>query len=137
MSDTDTYEVSMILGCGVSLFPSVFSKEAKRYTMGSVLNSFASQRYAKIVREARGYMQEGDTEMYKACKSMLPVVAFCGVFEGGHSKANLVHYNNIVILDIDPLIGNRLRDRVSKDWCTSAAVRKSNWMNIIVRHSAS
>lgn len=103
MSDTDTYEVSTILGCGVSLFPSVFSKEAKRYTMGSVLNSFASQRYAKIVREARGYMQEGDTEMYKACKSMLPVVAFCGVFEGGHSKANLVHYNNIVILDIDHL----------------------------------
>ena len=46
---------------------------------------------------------EGDVEMYKACKSMLPVVAFCGVFEGGHSKADLVHYNNIVVIDIDHL----------------------------------
>lgn len=41
--------------------------------------------------------------MYKACKSMLPVVAFSGVFEGGHSKTNLVHYNDIIIIDIDHL----------------------------------
>jgi hypothetical protein len=92
-----------MLQCEVSLFTSVFSKEAKRYTLGSILKSFASRRYAKTVREARGYLQEGDTEMYKACKSMLPVVAFSGVFEGGHSKTNLVHYNNIVIIDIDHL----------------------------------
>lgn len=98
-----TYTVSEMLQCGVSLFPSVFSKEAKRYTLGGVLKSFASRRYAKTVREARGYLREGDTEMYKACKSMLPVVTFCGVFEGGHSKADLVHYNNIVIIDIDHL----------------------------------
>lgn len=41
--------------------------------------------------------------MYKACKSMLPVVAFSGVFEGGHSKTNLVYYNDIIIIDIDHL----------------------------------
>lgn len=97
------YVVSEMLRCGVSLFPSVFSKEDKRYTLGVVLKNFASRRYAKTVREARGYLREGDTDMYKACKSMLPVVAFCGVFEGGHSKTNLVHYNNIVIIDIDHL----------------------------------
>lgn len=103
MSNTGTYIVSEMLQCKVSLFHSVFGKEAKQYTLGSVLKSFASRRYAKTVREARGYMQGGDTEMYKACKSMLPVVAFCGVFEGGHSKTNLVRYNNIVIIDIDHL----------------------------------
>ena len=99
----DTYTVSEMLQCGVSLFPSVFRKESKRYTLGVVLKNFASRRYAKTVREARGYLREGDTDMYKACKSMLPVVAFCGVFEGGHSKTNLVHYNSIVIIDIDHL----------------------------------
>lgn len=103
MSNTGTYTVSDILQCKVSLFPSVFSKEAKRYTLGGVLKGFASRRYARTVREARKYLQEGDSEMYKACKSMLPVVAFCGTFEGGHSKADLVHYNNIVIIDIDHL----------------------------------
>ena len=108
MSDTGTYTVSELLQCEVSLFPSVFSKEAKRYTLGGVLKNFASRRYAKIVREAREYLQEGDAEMYKACKSMLPVVAFSGVFEDGHSKANLVRYNNIVIIDIDHLMEETL-----------------------------
>ena len=103
MSDIGIYTVSEMLQYEVSLFPSVFSKEAGQYTLGSVLKSFASRRYAETIREARGYLQDGDAEMYKACKSMLPVVAFSGVFEGGHSKANLVHYNNIVIIDIDHL----------------------------------
>lgn len=108
MSDIGIYTVSEMLQYEVSLFPSVFSKEAKRYTLGNVLKSFASRRYAKTIREAREYLRDGDTEMYKACKSMLPVVAFSGVFEGGHSKANLVHYNNIVIIDIDHLSGKAL-----------------------------
>ena len=99
----DTYPVAEVLRCEVSLFSSVYGHNAKRYPLGGVLKSFASGRYAKTVREARGYLMEGDVEMYKACKSMLPVVAFCGVFEGGHSKADLVHYNNIVVIDIDHL----------------------------------
>lgn len=103
MSDTNTYTVSKMLQCEVSLFSSVFNKEAKWHTLGNVLKDFTSQRYAKTIREAREYLLEGDTEMYKACKSMLPVVAFSGVFENGHSKANLVRYNNIVIIDIDHL----------------------------------
>lgn len=103
MENVGTYAVSEILGCEVSLFSSVFSKEAKRYTLDNVLKSFASRKYAKTIREARGYLRSGDEEMYKACKSMLPVVAFCGVFKEGHSKAHLVRYNNIVIIDIDHL----------------------------------
>lgn len=99
----DTYPVAEVLRCEVSLFSSVYGHNAKRYPLGGVLKSFASGRYAKTVREARGYLQEGDVEMYKACKSMLPVVAFCGVFKGGHSKVDLVHYNNIVVIDIDHL----------------------------------
>ncbi len=103
MENAGTYAVSEVLRCEVSLFSSVFGKEAKRYTLDNVLKSFASRRYAKTIREARSYLRSGDSEMYKACKSMLPVVAFCGVFEEGHSKANLVRYNNIVIIDIDHL----------------------------------
>ena len=103
MGTSTTYDVSEMLRCEVSLFSSVFGKEAKRYTLGSVLKNFTTSRYAKTIREARGYLRNGDYEMYKACKSMLPVVAFCGVFKEGHSKANLVRYNNIVIIDIDHL----------------------------------
>lgn len=103
LRDVDTYPVAEVLRCEVSLFSSVYGHKAKRYPLDGVLKSFASGRYAKTVREARGYLQEGDVEMYKACKSMLPVVAFCGVFKGGHSKVDLVHYNNIVVIDIDHL----------------------------------
>ena len=103
LRNVDTYPVAEVLRCEVSLFSSVYGHKAKRYPLGGVLKSFASGRYAKTVREARGYLEEGDVEMYKACKSMLPVVAFCGVFEGGHSKVDLVCYNNIVVIDIDHL----------------------------------
>lgn len=103
LMNVDTYPVAEVLRCEVSLFSSVYGHNAKRYPLGGVLKSFASGRYAKTVREARGYLQEGDVEMYKACKSMLPVVAFCGVFKGGHSKVDLVYYNNIVVIDIDHL----------------------------------
>lgn len=40
MNDTGTYLVSEMLQCDMSLFHSVFNKEAKRYTLGSVLKSF-------------------------------------------------------------------------------------------------
>ena len=103
MENTSTFAASEMLRCEVSLFSSVFSKAAKRYSLDNVLKSFASRRYAKTIREARGYLRCGDIEMYKACKSMLPVVAFSGVFENGHSKADLIHYNHIVIIDIDHL----------------------------------
>lgn len=99
----DYSSILNLLKCEVSLFLSVFSREAQRCTLGSVLKSFASRRYEKTVREAREYLKEGNQEMYKACKSMLPVVAFSGLFEKGHSKSNLVRYNNIVIIDIDHL----------------------------------
>lgn len=103
LRNVDTYPVAEVLRCEVSLFSSVYGHKARKYPLGGVLKSFASGRYAKTVREARGYLQEGDVEMYKACKSMLPVVAFCGVFKGGHSKVDLVRYNSIVVIDIDHL----------------------------------
>ena len=99
----ETYSVAEMLRCDVSIFSSVYDRKAKRYPLGSVLNSFATHRYAGIIRKARVYLHDGDSEMYKACKAMLPVVTFCGVFEGGHSKAHLVQYNNIVVIDIDHL----------------------------------
>lgn len=101
MDNLGKYPVDKVLQCEVSLFSSVFSREAQRLSLGSVLHSFASSLYEKNVSEAREYLHRGDVEMYKACKSMLPVVSFCGVFENGHSKNNLLIYNNIVIIDID------------------------------------
>lgn len=103
MNGASTYDVAEMLRCEVSLFPSVFSKDAEQRLLGDVLKSFASQKYAKTIREARGYLHGGESEMYKACKSMLPVVAFCGVFENGHAKTDLVHYNGLVIIDINHL----------------------------------
>ena len=103
MENAGTYAGSEVLRCEVSLFSSVFGKEANRYSLDKVLKSFASRKYAKTIREARGYLRSGDSEMYKASKSMLPVVAFCGLFKNGHSKADLIRYNHIVIIDIDHL----------------------------------
>ena len=114
MNNDGIYPVEEVMGAGVTLFANVFSRKAERRMLGAVLRSFASGKYWKTVCEARAYLRDGDQEMYKACKAMLPVVAFGGVFEGGHSKGHLVRYNHIVVIDIDHLEGAALPTAVGQ-----------------------
>lgn len=87
----------------VSWFSSIISKSPSRLTIGEVLRKFSSSLFKEKILEARDYLNSGEEEMYKACKSTLPVITFSGVFENGHSKSDLIKYNNVIVLDIDHL----------------------------------
>lgn len=95
--------VSDLLQQEVSWFNSIISKRPSRLTIGEVLEKFSSSLFKEKVLEARDYLKSGADEMYKACKSTLPVITFSGVFENGHSKSNLSKYNSIIVIDIDHL----------------------------------
>ena len=104
MSTSDSYiDVSYLLHYEVSWFSSITSKRPSIITIGEVLERFSSSLFKEKIIEAREYLNSGADEMYKACKSTLPVITFSGVFENGHSKSCLLKYNSIIVIDIDHL----------------------------------
>ena len=104
MSTSDSYiDVSYLVHHEVSWFSSITSKRPSIITIGEVLERFSSSLFKEKIIEAREYLNSGADEMYKACKSTLPVITFSGVFENGHSKSCLLKYNSIIVIDIDHL----------------------------------
>ena len=89
--------VSDLLQNEVSWFSSIISKRPSQLTIREVLEKFSSSLFKEKIIEARDYLNSGEIEMYKACKSTLPVITFSGVFEDGHSKNNLSNYNSIIV----------------------------------------
>ena len=102
-TDNSYINVLDLLNYEVSWFNSIVSKRPSYFTIGEILEKFSSARFKDKIIEAREYLKSGEEELYKACKSTLPVVTFSGVFENGHSKSNLLKYNNVIVLDIDHL----------------------------------
>lgn len=92
-----------ILDTNVSFFESVGSSNANDVKIGEVLSSFRTKKYASVITKARIALNEGNEQDYKTLKKKLPVVAFCGTFNGGHKKTDLVEYSNVMVLDIDDL----------------------------------
>lgn len=59
-----------------------------------------------------------DDKIRKSIKNSLPAVTFCGVFEDARLDANIVHYNYLMIVDIDKISSKRLnsiRNELSKN----------------------
>ncbi len=98
-----------ILETSISVFDNVTSTEAKVATIGEVLDTFKSERYARTIRRARVLLGKGDEDGYKMTKSKLPVFSFCGRFEGGHKKSDLKEYSGVIVLDIDDLDMKNMR----------------------------
>ena len=49
-----------------------------------------------------------DEKIRKSIKHSLPAVTFCGVFEDSRLDSNIVHYNHLMIVDIDKISPKRL-----------------------------
>lgn len=71
--------------------------------LDQVLTDFRSGRYAPQIRSVREVLAQHGPDAYREAKRMLPAVAFCGEFTGGHAKNNLVCSNDLLVFDIDHL----------------------------------
>lgn len=69
------------------------SKEFEDIKNGTYKNEILNCRNSLIIKK--------DKELFKKYKSQLKAVTFCGQFENGRKLSNLIHYNKLIVIDID------------------------------------
>ncbi len=97
MKSTDLEELQ------VSFYRTVWGEKYIDMPIGRVLNGIRICAYGKEVNAARTCLFNNNKDGYNKIKSELPSVTFCGTFEKGHKADECIHYNNILVIDIDKL----------------------------------
>jgi hypothetical protein len=86
----------------VSKYSMATAKVGEKVLLQEELIRIKTGFYSHLVNKCReSYLDK--KEEYGKLKSKLPAIAFCGLFNGGHKKENLISYNNLVIIDVDKL----------------------------------
>ena len=66
-----------------------------------IMRDIQRGEWKESIDELRQTKTNGDTDKASEIKDNLPCFTVSGVFQGGHAKANLKEYNNLVSLDYD------------------------------------
>lgn len=74
-------------------------------SISRVLGGIRSDAFKNIVLDVRKY-KPTNIELSKKYKSTLPAVTFCGIFKGKRNLESCVHYNNVMVIDIDHIDEN-------------------------------
>lgn len=74
-------------------------------SISRVLGGIRSDAFKNIVLEVRKY-KPTNIELSKKYKSTLPAVTFCGTFKEKRNLESCVHYNNVMVIDIDHIDEN-------------------------------
>jgi hypothetical protein len=86
----------------LSIFNNAFQTIGGETTLLKELNDIKDGRYkSEIINCRNSLIQEKNKELYKKYKSQLKAVTFCAMFENGRKLSNLVHYNKLIVIDID------------------------------------
>lgn len=93
----------------VTYYSSHKSNFTQPVDLEKVLCDFRSGRFSSEISKLRELLAQQDEQSYKEAKKKLSAVAFCGEFQGGHAKNNLVRYNNLLVFDIDHLSEEEMR----------------------------
>lgn len=90
----------------VNIFKNTWDKDCTNVvSLVSVLSAIKNGRWKEQVLAIR---QETDKSNIKQLKEKLPAVTFCGIFDERIDEG-CVHYNNIMIVDIDKVDSRRLK----------------------------
>ena len=74
-------------------------------SISRVFLGIRSDAFKNIVLEVRKY-KPTNIELSKKYKSTLPAVTFCGIFKEKRNLESCVHYNNVMVIDIDHIDEN-------------------------------
>jgi len=77
--------------------------------MTSVLDAIKSGKWKDVVLPVRELKENGTKEQVAEAKKLLPAVTWSGVFEDKRMDANIVHYNKLMVIDIDKITKTRLK----------------------------
>ena len=87
----------------VSYFPRMTSNAEKDMSLQKVLDMIRSDEFSQRIVKLRRFKQEGNVEQASRIKSNLPAITFCATFEKKRRSDLFVHYNNLLVIDIDEL----------------------------------
>jgi len=87
----------------VCRFNSMADKHPCEVDLITTLRSFKGELYKDRINKLRGIWSLKNFNEYSVQKRSLQYITFCGLFKDGHSLINLVHYNSLMIIDIDNL----------------------------------
>jgi hypothetical protein len=107
-----------ILPLQVSFFQHKGAKQSVSISLIDALQSFGNGTYDCPIKQMQEFLSQGNHEEYSILKAKLPAITFCGEFNGGHAKGNMVRYSNLLIIDIDKLSEeeyNRVKKCLSED----------------------
>lgn len=93
----------------LSIFDNTYDKIGKETSIENELSSIKNGLYKSEISNCRRAYSSNSLE-YKKLKSKLKAVTFCGMFSQGRKLSNLIHYNSLIVIDID----NLTRDELNK-----------------------
>ncbi|SIT08952.1 BT4734/BF3469 family protein [Chryseobacterium gambrini] len=87
----------------ISFQNNTWSNISKEITIKKALQEIKDEKYKSIISELRNALENGNDDYYNINKKRLPAVTFCATFKNNRIKANLIKYNNVIVIDIDKL----------------------------------
>jgi len=75
----------------------------------SVLSGIKNGKWMDVVLPVREFKENGTKKEVEEAKKLLPAVAWSGVFEDRRADDNMVHYNKLMVVDIDDITKTRLK----------------------------
>ena len=91
----------------VSYFPYFKGGPKCDISISRVFKGIRSDAFKEKVLNVRKY-KSTDIELSKKYKSSLPAITFCGTFKEKRNLESCVHYNNIMVIDIDHIDDNMI-----------------------------
>ncbi|RTY89647.1 BT4734/BF3469 family protein [Flavobacterium sp. GT3R68] len=94
----------------ITCFDNMKSTNCRSMLLFEEFGNIKRGKYRDLIVTCRNAVSNGDKNLYAKLKSNLPAVTFCGEFLEGHKVADMVTYNNLMVIDIDNLDINKLQD---------------------------
>lgn len=85
----------------ITYFTHVRSKVCESMSLTQFIERTRNGTWQRITEEYRQALADGNEQRATRLKGNLPAIAPAGIFEGGHSAANLVQLSGLVDIDID------------------------------------
>ena len=105
---------SNILERKTSFQINTYSQISKELTIRETLDLIKSNYLQKEINKLRELYLDENKEGYGAEKLRLPAVTFCGSFNVERKKDKLIDYNNLIVIDIDKLSNEQIKDYEEK-----------------------
>lgn len=98
----------------ITSFDNMKSSKSTTIPLFQEFGNIKRGKYKDLIVKCRDAIAKDNKALYSVLKSQLPVVTFCGQFSLGRKANDIIHYNNLMILDIDNLESHILKETILK-----------------------